>query len=103
MVLIRIEVATNVPHSVLGHLSNEVLLPVFVYVDDLLASGEDEATRKLLCEVAKELDFAEPEPISKCLCCFHKFDKQGDCTTVTSGMQDYCVHALTEFSEKGRA
>ena len=46
--------------SVFWHPNKEVLL--VVYVDDLLASGEEKLTREVLGELATELEFSTPEP-----------------------------------------
>ena len=73
-----------------------------MYIEDLLASGEEEPTRGLLENLANELDFAEPERIAKNVGCVHEIKQQRDVTEVEFGMQDYYVHALRAGTEQRR-
>ena len=76
----------------------EVLL--VVYVDDILAAGEEGRARACLTELRKVIDFDTPTEIAKYLGCHHKFKRKGKVTKVTAEMRDYCVKACEDFATR---
>ena len=67
---------TPVPEwpSVYWHEEKHVCL--VVYVDDLVAAGEETSVRACLKALRQDLEFAEPEPLDKYLGCRHKISKK---------------------------
>ena len=82
--------------STFWHPERKVVL--VVYVDDLVASGPEAATRQCLVDLRKDLVFAKPEVIGKYLSCVHKFQKVDPTTTaVRLEMSDYLAKSVNEF------